>query len=288
MKRVVFILIGLSAFMIFGKVNVKAQDQMMEVYVKEHIPFKDPVPYAYVREADVMWSKVIYRMIDLRQKQNLPLYYPTQPIGERMSLISLLLYGIDNEGIRAFSTDDDLNEFTVPMTRDQIDSKFDAGEDTIKTTDPTTGQLVETVVERDRKTDEVKQILVKEKWFFDKNHSVMKVRTIGLCPIRLYYRRDDQGLPTDELLREKTFWVYFPEIRPILANHEVFNRNNDAQRISFDDFFWQRRFNSYVFGKSNVYNNRTINQYTMGVDALLEAERIKEELFNMEHDLWEY
>lgn len=50
-----------------------AQDALEEVYVKEHIPHKKAVPYEYIREADVMWSKIVYRMIDLRQKQNLPL-----------------------------------------------------------------------------------------------------------------------------------------------------------------------------------------------------------------------
>ena len=287
MKRVVLFLIGLSLFTISTQKS-NAQDQMKEVYVKENIPFKKPVPYAYVREADVMWSKIIYRMIDLREKQNLPLYYPTQPIGNRMNLIDLLLYGIDNEGVRAFAPDDPSGEFTVPMTRDQIDENFGAGTDTIKTADPSTGQLVERVVHQERRTDQVKQILVKEKWFFDKNASVMKVQIIGLCPIRLYYRLDDQGLPTDDLQRKKTFWVYFPEVRPILADHEIFNTHNDAQQISYDDYFWQRRFESFIFAESNVYNNRNINQYALGMNALLEAQKIKEWLFNTESDLWEY
>lgn len=286
MKKIVLLLVGLSVLSVAYKVS--AQDNLQEVYVREHIPLKKPVPYEYIREADVMWSKIIYRMIDLRQKQNLSLYYPTQPIGGRMNLVDLLLWGIDNEGIRAFSTNDPLNEFTAQMTIDQIDDSFDAGSDTTRTTDPTTGQLIDVVVENPRKTYEIKKLLIKEKWFFDKNHSVMKVRIIGISPIRVYNREDDQGMPTDEILQTPTFWVYFPEIRPILANHEVFNRNNDSQRISFDDFFMQRRFASHIFAVSNVYDNRWINSYTMGVDALLEADKQKEWLFNIEHDLWEY
>ena len=265
-----------------------AQDNLKEVYVREHIPHKKPVPYEYIREADVMWSKVIYRMVDLRQKQNLPLYYPTKPIGGRMNFIDLILYGIDNEGVRAFSPDDPLNEFTAQMTIDQVDQKFDAGRDTIKTPNPTTGFLEEIVVENPRKTHEVKQLLIKEKWFFDKNHSVMKVRIVGICPIRVYNRLDDEGMPTEQILKSQVFWVYFPEIRPLLSSHEVFNRQNDSQRISFDDFFMQRRFASNIFAVSNVYDNRWNNSYTMGVDALIEAETQKEWLFNIEHDLWEY
>jgi len=287
MKRVAFLLMGL-AMMIVTPQKMKAQDILTEVYTREHIPNKAPVPYAYIREADVMWAKDIYRMIDLKQKQNLPLYYPTKPINDRYNLVQLVLWGIDNEGIRAFSSVDQRNEFTIPLDRNQIDETLDAGEQIIKKEDINTGQYRDTTIQNERKTDEVKQILVKEKWFFDKNHSVMNVRIVGLCPIRVYNKLDDQGMPTDAILREKTFWVYFPEIRPLLARHEIFNNNNDAQRISFDDYFMQRRFNSYIFAESNVYENRAINQYALGMDALLESERVKEYLFEMEHDLWEY
>jgi gliding motility associated protien GldN len=285
MKKIGILLIGLISFSV---VWVSAQDHLVEVYEREHIPNKKPVPYEYMREADVMWSKVVYRMIDLRQKQNLPIYYPTKPIGGRMSLIDLILYGIDNEGIRAFSAIDPVNEFTAQMTLDEINNVFDAGIDTIATTDPVTGQLINQIVDRDRKTYEVKKILVKEQWFFDKNHSVMKVRIIGICPVRVFFRLDDQGMPTDEYQQKKTFWVYFPEIRPLLANHEIYNQFNDSQRISFDDYFMQRKFNSRIWSVSNVYDNRTINSYSIGVDAMLESDKLKVWLFNIEHDLWEY
>ncbi|MBN1115659.1 MAG: gliding motility protein GldN [Bacteroidales bacterium] len=283
MKRIGAV-IGLIAI----SLGLFAQDNLLEVYAREHIPNKTPVPYEYMREADVMWSKVVYRMIDLRQKQNLPLYYPTKPIGGRMSFVSLILYGIDNEGVRAFSSTDQLNEFTAQMTLDEINSAFDAGVDTIITTDPLSGELIPQIIDRDRKTDEVQKILVKEKWFFDKNHSVMKVRIIGICPIRTFFRTDDQGMPTEDFQMKQTMWVYFPEIRPLLANHEIYNEFNDSQRISFDDFFMQRRFTSNIFAVSNVYDNRRINSYSLGVDALLESEKLKEWLFNIEHDLWEY
>lgn len=286
MKRIILFLTGM---ILFAGISLHAQDVLTEVYTREHIPNKKPVPYAYVREADVMWAKDIYRIIDLRQKQNLSLFYPTKPIGDRLNLVELLLHGIDNEGVRAFSTQDPVNEFTIPMTREQIDEAFDAGTKTLKVEDVNNpGVLSETTVEQPRQTDQVQQVLIKEKWYFDKNHSVMKVRIVGMCPIRVYNQLDETGLPTDLVLRKKTFWVYFDEVRPLLANHEIFNRNNDAQRISFDDFFWQRRFNSYIIAESNVYDNRQVSSYSIGMDSQLESEKIKENIFNIEHDLWEY
>jgi gliding motility associated protien GldN len=287
MKRVALICMGLAMIAVVPQ-KTKAQDILTEVYTREHIPNKAPVPYTYIREADVMWAKDIYRVIDLKEKQNLPLFYPTKPINDRYNLVQLILWGIDNEGIRAFSTDDAKNEFTVPLDRAKIDQVFGAGTETIKKANVVTGALEDTTITNERKTDEVKQVLVKEKWFFDKNTSTMNVRIVGMCPIRVYNRLDDQGMPTEVIMKRLTFWVYFPEIRPLMSRHEIFNNNNDAQRISFDDFFMQRRFSSYIFAESNVYENRWINSYALGMDALMEGERVKEYLFNREHDLWEY
>jgi hypothetical protein len=69
----------------------------------------------------------------------------------------------------------------------------------------------------------------------------MEVRIVGLCPIRLYAKEsDDPDAEEDEqLMMKKLFWVYFPEARKILANHKVFNPQNDAQDYSFDDLFFK-------------------------------------------------
>jgi gliding motility associated protien GldN len=285
MKRVALLSAVLA---IFSAIPQNMSGQLAEVYTREHIPNKAPVPYTYVREADVMWAKDIYRIIDLTELQNLSLYYPITPMGDRLNLISLLMWGIDNEGVTAYSTDDPKNEFTIPLDRTKVDETLGAGTETISKINVTTGLPEDTVITNERKLDEVKQLLVKEKWFFDRNNSVMNVRIVGFCPIRVYNTLDDNGMPTDIIRKEQTFWVYFPEVRSLLARYEIYNEGNDAQRISFDDFFMQRKFDSYIFAESNLYGNRAINSYAIGMDALLEGERIKEELFNIEHDMWEY
>ena len=50
----------------------------------------------------------------------------------------------------------------------------------------------------------------------------------------------------------------------------------------------KRFFGSYITRESNVYNNRGIDQYAVGMEAMLEAERIKTDIFNFEHDMWEF
>ena len=132
----------------------------------------------------------------------------------------------------------------------------------------------------------VKKWRLKEEWFFDKQRSVMDVRIIGLAPLQEDRDEVDPTILTGSF--SPLFWVYFPEAREVLINAEVYNLvKNDAERRTYDDIFWKRMFSSTITKESTVYD-RKVNEFMVGLDALLEGERIKEEIFNIEHDLWEY
>lgn len=281
MKRIVFLLVGLILLGSFYQ--LKAQTTPTSIYSKDHTKNERPIPYAHIREADVIFSKLVWRVINLREKLNQPLYYPTQPMDDRYSLIDLLMFGIENEGLMAYDVDDD--EFTMPMTLEDIRSKFGAGNDTITLPNRETGLMETTITPRAMRTDEVTQYMVKEQWIFDKQSSTLQVRIIGLCPIREYTKSGDSD--SEGLRKTQLFWIFFPEARQLLATHEVFNPFNDAVRFSFDDLFMKRRFSSYITQVSNVHDNRTIDSYTVGLQTMLEAERIKNDLLNFEHDFWE-
>ena len=83
--------------------------------------------------------------------------------------------------------------------------------------------------------------------------------------------------------------MYFPELRNILVSKTVANGHNDATTLSYDDVFMKRIFSSFIVKISNV-KDESIKDYvkTSGVDRLKEAERLKKELFDWEHDLWSY
>jgi gliding motility associated protien GldN len=282
MKRYILVTLVFTALLFTNSKTTQAQ-VLDGVYVKEHVPARKQIPYKFLREADVMWSKRIWRVIDLHEKINHPLYYPTSRIGDRMSLIDLLIWGIETEGITAYSPQDD--RFTQPIGKTQIDEAFGAGPEIITYTDEN-GNEVQKTIENTPTTSEIKQLIIKEDWFFDRQHSSMDVRIIGICPVR-FYIKDDAGADAETRI-SPVFWVYFPEARRILANHEIFNEYNDAERKTYDDLFFKRKFGSYITRETNVHDDRGISDYSLGLDSLLESERIKTKMSNYEQDLWNY
>ncbi len=261
------------------------QSPSTDVYKKETIiPEKKPVPYPYVREADVMWAKDVWRTIDLRQRMNFPLRYPIEGKmsgGDRYSLFGLLMEGIETEEVTPYEYVPNVgwkDPFSKLTTLSDIYNL--TGGDTIRNDDGSFSDVIQG-------TSYVWQFMVQEQWFFDKKHSVMKVRIIALAPV--YYNLfDDFGQRLPQPTKSIPFIVHFPQCRRLFATHAVYNANNDAQSVSFDDLFFQRRFSSTIMAESNVYGNRALAQYKTGQDILLEADKIKNDLFIMEHDLWEY
>jgi gliding motility associated protien GldN len=274
MKRSIGLL--LIAIIYFAPVEAQVLDGL---YVKEHTPARKPIPYTHLREADVMWSKRIWRNIDLREKMNFPLYFPEDPTNGRASLFEVIKKGVSEGSLLAFDTDD----FRQQLTRTQA---IDALESVVmkQTEDPNNPGLYYEVADTQRvESRQIVAYQLKEDWFFDRQRSVMDVRIIGIAPIKVTID------PTTgaERGRALVFWLYFPNCREIFANAESYNRGNDTERRTFEDIFWKRMFSSYVVKESNVYD-RLISDYATGLDGLLEARRIKEQIHTLEMDLWHY
>jgi gliding motility associated protien GldN len=285
MKNMKLAIIGLVLMMGIGLGQANAQNVLDGIYQPEHTLERRVIPYSPLREADIMWLKRVWRRVDLREKVNHPLYYPEKPVQGRKSLFDVMKESILNDGtLTAYDpgplSDDDM--FTKRMTPDEVRALL-SKTDTSTVENLLTGEQESVIVTIDIKSESVKWYDIKEEWFFDRQRSVMEVRIIGICP--MIGVKDD--LTGEFRGLKKLFWIYYPEARYVFVKSEVFNRTNDVERRTYEDIFWKRQFGSYIIKMSNVYN-RNIDQYKRGLDALLEAEELKETIFNMEHDLWSY
>lgn len=256
----------------------ESSEPMEDVYIDDIVPkrmiFENRVlPYEPVREADIPWERRIWRILDIREKLNLPFAYPEKPF------FKILAEASQNGEIRVFQDD----KFTEMLTPEEVGSKL-VSMDTIILYNPETYEEEVRVVRNEINSADIKRFRIKEIWYFDEETSTMKVRILGIAPIQDVYD-ENSGLFKYEL---PLFWVYYPEAREVLARYRVFNEQNDAAPLTWYDYFELRRFASYIYKESNVQDLRLIDMYVDGVDRLMESEKIKAELFNWEHDLWTY
>ena len=289
MKKIEIILLGLFLFLspsVFAQVVDEPEDNSDGFYTKESEVIennKKAFDFPYVREADVVWAHRVWRVIDFKEKINQVFYYPTAPDQGRKNLYTILDEALTEGRIRCFDTDMFSNEIdwverkasmgrktTVTKYIENIDGDFDPIDiDTVEPMNPL----------------DITQLCIKEDWFIDKNRSVEDVRIIGF--VFVYYQPSivEGGAPS----RNELAWIRYndPEVRELLANSEVYNMDNDRARRSYDDIFRKRLFSSYIIRESNDFNRR-IEDYSSGIDAMMESQRIEDYLFEMEEDMWEY
>ena len=242
---------------------------------QEIINEKTPSPLPIIDESTVMWKKTVIREIDFRQKINQVFYYPINPTEDWRNLITVIYDGIQNGDITPYRVENNIDDMVTPLTL------ADFEKENTKIGDPPViwkdgEEVPNEIVFKDRMLN-VTRLRIKEDWYFDKKLSQFLVRIIALGPIVV----DDDGSLS------QTCWIPYEESRKVLANAFAFNRNNSAQRLTYDEVLQKRIFDSYIVKEENVYD-RYINSYAFNIDALYESERIKNEMFDFEQSLWEY
>lgn len=238
-----------------------------------------PLPYGYISDRDVLWSKVVWEYVDLNQKINLPYYFPIDTMNAgltRRSLFDTLLKGIKNGEIKEVYND---SYFTSKIGIEQINM--------MTQNERQNGDYVDVYTIQ---SADIKGYLLKGLWYFDKRQGELKYRLLALAPME----PDVQVMGVEEIDDKENvyelFWVYFPDARETLHNSKVFNPENSAQPLSYDNLLNARRFNSTILKEENIYGDRAISDYIRGnsLFQLLEANRIKEGIRDREMDMWNY
>lgn len=238
---------------------------------RDVLEFTDPCrgdgfvrPHAVLREADVMWTRRVWRQIDLRDERNAPFARPGGTRQPCRNLMSVIRHGLKDEGgITAYDPGPDGEDdvFRARMSGTALSAVL-AGIDTLG-------------------PDAVGRFMIKEDWLFDRSRSVMEARIIGLAPM-IEVRGEFGELRGFRPL----FWLYYPECRQLFSwwNATV---GADGARVTYEALLDGRHFAGEIVKVSNAHD-RGIDGSSTGLDALLESEAIRKRLVDMGFDLWHY
>lgn len=282
--------------------NAKTPDQIGEKSEAQLNADNDkPLPYGYVHDRDILFGKRVWEVIDLDERINFPLLFPLEEnIGDgRKSLYNVLLDAI-NEGKLTEIYDDgyfinkktlkdlesvfkqkELNEYGI-----QIKNRYsDKTEEALVAEGLLTAEHFNTAEVTSR---DVEQYKVVGFWYFDKRQAEMKYRIMGICPMAIDALSIMRGIENAEPV--ELFWVFFPSAREVLHEAKAFNDRNSAMPISFDHLLNSRRFSAVIIKEENVYGDRAVNEYMKenALNQLLESNRIKEKIRDIEQDMWNY
>ncbi|MDD3078521.1 MAG: gliding motility protein GldN [Paludibacter sp.] len=263
------------------------------------------------RADDIVWSRIVYRIIDLRDKQNNQLYFPVKSNNRYKSLFRVILEAAVNDTLKAYNKMDFdiVPNFNNPIEKDSLKNYFvNCDWNPAKNTpilnriikkDPLTNQnIINTDYYEDYASKENKYV-IQEIVFFNKHYSKMYTKIIAIAPFYVHNETNVSLAKTVGVSRtgeavwnffqnSVTCWFLFDELRPYLAKQYVIPNGNDTQRMTFDDFFAERLYSSYILGDSNMFNRMLLQNYIDPDKIRKEQKRIETEMMNVEQDLWEY
>jgi gliding motility associated protien GldN len=274
--------------------NAKKPEQIGEkTEAQKKVDNDAPLPYGYVDDRDILWSKTIWEVVDLHERINFPLYYPVDTIdisSDRRSLYDVLVKNIKNGKLEDVYVD---SYFTEKR-------KFSDLEATLQKTDTTdagyeqynAGEQIsmEYINKRALTAADIQEYLIKGIWYFDKRQGELKYRLLGIAPVAPDVNFIDNSDVSLEDSKVALFWVWYPSAREVLHEAKVFNQRNSAQPISFDMLLNARRFNATIYKEDNVHGDREIKKYIAdnSLFQLLESKRIQEVIRDREQDMWAY
>ncbi len=251
---------------------------------------RTPLVYEHIREDDAVYRQRVWREIDVHEKMNLPFVYKANEDNGNQRFISILLNLIKSGDVTAFDASVD-DRFTTPITFRQIAESMVGKPQTIQIPDMTVdpdgskGITKDTTIMQEFNPEQVERYAIKEEWVFDKESSRMHVRILGIAPEKTILNPDGSFRAVTPV-----FWVYYPDMRPMLARYEAYNGKNFGARMSWEELFESRMFASRVV-KSTIDNpgDNYISAYIKDpILQLLEGDNVKEKMFNYEQDLWSY
>ncbi|MDG3584095.1 gliding motility protein GldN [Galbibacter pacificus] len=277
----------------FGQANLLNAKTPDEVGVKTEDQIEadndEPLPYGYVDDRDILWSKTVWETIDLDERINFPFYYPIDTIdigSDRRSLYDVLIKNIKNGNLQDVYVDSYFTEKRkfgdLSATLQKVDTT-DLGYEQLNAGEQVSAEYIN---RRNLTAADIQEWRIKGVWYFDKRQGELKYRLLGLAPVA----PDVNFIDSEDSDLVELFWVWFPSARDILHEAKAFNNQNSARPISFDQLLNARRFNAVIYKEENVQGDRSVKDYIPdnAMFQLLESQRLEEKIRDKEQDMWSY
>lgn len=277
----------------FGLLNAKKVAEIGEKSEKRiHLDQDNPLPYEYVDERDILWSKVVWETVDLYQKPNFKLYYPidaeVSPKASK-SLFTNLLENIKSGDITEVYED---SQFINKLPISEIEKKLvridtaSYGYDLLNEGETNIDEYID---KNFIQAQDVQAFQIKGIWYFNKLTGQMNYRLLAIAPMS----PDVQTIGRDDIEDDSTyplFWIFYPDARNVLHKAHPVKTGFIAHMPSYDYILNTRDFVSVITKEENMFGNRSINEYIRGnsLFQLREAEKIKNDIRNLESDMWTY
>ena len=311
--------LSIIACLMLGVITAQAQHRVISFFdevgsariqTEEYSEAHDTIVMVEHRWDDVIWSRYVYRIIDMRYKQNYQLYFPTKSDDtDYRNLFKVItdavvdgmpIYEKNMETIKPDFKQDPVSRTSIPMMFMVDDPLVDYSDDPSHYDISASDAML---VHYDSIADELSfhfypfekivknqiKYLTQEIVFFDKHTSRLHTKIMAIAPLQSdkISTRDSSNIM--QSLRESImFWIPFDGLRPYLAMQYAIPNRNETKRVTYDEFFQKRLYTSYIVGEGNIYN-RWIPDYAGDPEMVRkEQDRIATELLNFEQDLWEY
>ena len=315
--------LSVIACLLMGIITAQAQHQVISFFdelgtariqTEEFSKTHDTIVMVDHRLDDVIWSRYIYRIIDMRYKQNYQLYFPTRaddPDYRNLFLVirdavidGLQIYPASTYTIKPDFKQEPFNKFGIAKDAFRVQTMQERQEGSEEDDDVTSSRVM--LINYDTINDMLTpqnapfvnvvknqiKYLLQEVVFFDKHTSRLHTKIMAIAPLhpsKISSNTTDSTQIMSMLREEIICWIPFDGLRPYLAMQYAIPNRNETKRVTYDEFFQKRLFTSYIVGEGNMYN-RWIPDYKFNdIEGIRkEQERIATELLNFEQDLWEY
>jgi len=200
-----------------------------------------PLQYSNPNET-IVAAKSVYRRV-WNDSINNEMFLPKTTLFGYKSLIDVILNGIFTQGLTAYKAraNDIGNEYDVIITEEEVFKQMGAFTETV-IIELNDGEYDTVNIQTPYNSASITSYLIHEVELYNANGDVVQTQTIGICPVREFFRQDDPEhfYP----LFKKTFWIYYSDFQRVASRNYITQLSCDAP-ITYDEYLFNQNYIGY-------------------------------------------